>query len=584
MTGFKAAFNARDDLKKYGDNALLLFALQLRFQIENIDSVAVNSLTDGNDDKKCDLVYVDEDNGYIIVAQSYYSQNTAKLSAKANKASDLNTAASWLFNRSIDDLPERLKPAAVELRSALSANKISSVQFWYVHNLPESESVKDELKTVEATVKKLVESNFPDSEVTEIKAVEVGQRTLDEWYRSLTNPILVGNSFRVPIPYGGFKISGENWDSFVTTIPASWLYDVFSQHKDALFSSNIRGYLGSRKSKNNINNGIKQTVGQDPGHFWVFNNGLTVLVHDFKLLEDDSILFITGLSIVNGAQTTGAIGSLNTRPSQNAMVPARFVKCSDVKTVKGIIEYNNKQNPVEPADFRSGDPIQRRLCEEFKKIPSVTYLGGRRGGAEDVIRRQPNLLPSDTAAQVLAAFHQEPIIAYHEKSRIWIEDGLYSRFFSEQTHADHIVFAYSLLRAIENKKQELISKDGLTQNEQSQLEFLRYRGATLLLTAAIASCLETLLGRAITNLFDVSFGNATSPEEGEQYWKPIVELTIPFSSQLLPSIKKGLKNSENIKAAIKNFQDMVGSIVGSCRISGNIKVLDDFSSKVRLKR
>lgn len=583
-SSFKADFDARDDLKKYKNNALLLFALQLRFQIEDIDSVAINALTDGDDDKKCDLVYVDRDNGFIVVAQGYYSHDPTKPCAKANKASDLNIAASWLFNRSVEDLPPRLQPAAIELRSALSENKISSIQFWYVHNLPESENVSNELKTVEATVKTLVEREFPESEVSEIIAIEVGQKVLEEWYRSLTTPIFVSKTFEVPVPNGGFNISADDWEAFVTAIPARWLYDVFTKYKDDLFSSNIRGYLGSRKSKNNINNGIKQTVAQDPEHFWVFNNGLTVLVHDFRLSEDGQTLVIKGLSIVNGAQTTGAIGSLNTRPSEKAMVPARFVKCSTVKTVKGIIEYNNKQNPVEPADFRSSDPVQRRLCEEFKNIPDVTYNGGRRGGAEDVIRRQPSLLPSDTAAQVLAAFHQDPILAYNEKSRIWIEDGLYSRFFSEHTHADHIVFAYSLLRAIENKKQELISKDVLTQSEHEQLEFLRFRGATLLLTAAIASCLETFIGRAVINSFDASFGNQTSPAKGEQYWKPIVELTLPFSTQLLPAVKSGLKNSENVKTAIRNFQNMVQSMVGTLKVSGNAQILDDFSSKVIMRK
>jgi hypothetical protein len=39
---FQAAFDARSDLKKYKEDALALFALQLRFQIEDIDIVATN--------------------------------------------------------------------------------------------------------------------------------------------------------------------------------------------------------------------------------------------------------------------------------------------------------------------------------------------------------------------------------------------------------------------------------------------------------------------------------------------------------------------------------------------------------------
>jgi len=68
-----AAFAARDDLTAYGSNGLLLFTLQLRHGIQDVDSVAATALTDGSNDKKCDLVYVDRDNERVIVAQAYFS-------------------------------------------------------------------------------------------------------------------------------------------------------------------------------------------------------------------------------------------------------------------------------------------------------------------------------------------------------------------------------------------------------------------------------------------------------------------------------------------------------------------------------
>ena len=54
---YTADFQARSDLtEKYGNNALLLYALQLRFEISDVVSVASDALTDGGDDKKCDLI------------------------------------------------------------------------------------------------------------------------------------------------------------------------------------------------------------------------------------------------------------------------------------------------------------------------------------------------------------------------------------------------------------------------------------------------------------------------------------------------------------------------------------------------
>lgn len=559
---YQTALNARTDLAQYNHNAQLLFALQLRFQIDDIHGVATNALIDNGkvDDKKCDLIYVDTDAGYIIVAQGTISTKTTNPAAKANKAADLNTGASWLFSRPIEDLPECLQIAAKEARSALLDNKIRFIQFWYVHNLPESPNVSEELKTVEITVKNNIYTNFPTSEVDEISAIEVGQKTMEEWYQALETPILVTEEVEIPIT-GGYRISNSDWEAYVTSIPADWLYSAFKKHGINLFSANVRGYLGSIKKDSNINHGIKETAEKDPERFWVFNNGITALVHDFNLDEESDNqkkLVLQGISIVNGAQTTGAIGSLKTQPNSKAIVQARFVKCTSIDTIKHIIEYNNRQNPIEASDFRSNDPIQRRLVREFDKIPDAAYLGGRRGGDKDAISRPSNVLPSDTVAQSLAAFHQHPGVAYNQKTEIWISDSLYSRYFSEQTCAEHIVLTYSLLRGIEAKKNSLknLPKDSLTEAEREHLNFLQQRGSFLLLAAAIAKCLESFLNKAISNPFRVQFVDNTSQQAAQEYWKPIIEITINFCGQLVHAVEK-LNNNQEVTLAIKNFKSLV---------------------------
>lgn len=276
---YQSAFDARTDLKKYGKSSLALFALQLRFQLEDIDTVATTSLTDEatkGDDKKCDLIYVDKDTGYIVVIQAYMADNpNIKQAAPSNKASDLNTAAAWLFNASIDSLSVGLQSAAEEVRSALENNLISSIQFWYVHNCPESKNVKDEISMVEQTVNNALKNKFPKAEVESIIGLEVGQKTIEEWYKALEAPILVTEPFEIPISEG-YAMSGSDWEAFITSVPIRWLHGVFKDHSEKLFSANVRGYLGSRKSGSNINHGIKETASNDADHFWVFNNGITI--------------------------------------------------------------------------------------------------------------------------------------------------------------------------------------------------------------------------------------------------------------------------------------------------------------------
>lgn len=185
----------------------------------------------------------------------------------------------------------------------------------------------------------------------------------------------------------------------------------------------MRDYLGIIRTEQNINNGMKTTAQEEPDRFWIYNNGLTVLVNDYNVDRTHKPwrLTIEGLGIINGAQTTGSIGTLDDDRAESLsdmQVLVRFVRCNDNDVLSEIVRYNNTQNKVEAADFRSKDAIQERLREEFKSIPDADYLGGRRGGVRDAITRRKNLVPDRAVAQCLTAFHGRPNLAYNETRRI----------------------------------------------------------------------------------------------------------------------------------------------------------------------
>jgi hypothetical protein len=574
--GIMEAFKGRADLEAYGNNALLLFALELNFGIEDIHSVAAESITDGKDDKKCDLIYIDIDSKKALVAQSYYSASE-KSEAPANKASDLNTAAGCALSADIDTVPLRLKPAIQKLRDSISNGTIIDLQFWYVHNCNESENVKKELIVVNSTLHSAVASFFPDKIDSVLVSVkEVGIETLESWYQSQTMTILVSDDFDIEVP-GGYEVEEDKWKAFITSVPGSWLYDVFADHKDNIFSANVRGYLGSRKSDQNINNGIKTTAVSTPKFFFVCNNGLTILTNKFEYDKETSHLMLHGLSIVNGAQTTGALGSLGNRPSNELKVLCRFVCCSDQDVIKNIIIYNNCQNQIEASDFRSNDIIQKRLREEFDNIPSITYLGGRRGGFEDKIKRPPNFLPSGTAGQVLAAFHGDPVIAYNEKSKIWDNNAIYSMYFSEKTTAKHILFCYSLLKAILFLKAELQSKNesDLTEDDKIYTSFLRNRGSQYLLLSSISACMELILNKPISDRFRLSFSSNLSTEKAIELWIPIVKIAIAFVENLTTANAISLKNKDEVNSAIRLYKQLM-----SATKAVNSEVYSVFSANV----
>lgn len=226
MYNYISNYKGRTDLVDlYGDNSLLLYALQLRYDIEDIISVASEALTDGSDDKKCDLIYIDRDSGFAVVAQAYMKKNPTETDlAKVNKASDLNTAASWIFTRDINDIPDRIKDSVNELQEAIKDGDINTVYFWYVHNMNEKNNpeVQEELNTVQIAAQKLVNNLAGDNSV-KIVSLEVGNDTIERWYNSSSKRITIEEEIDVEGNGKAFEVKGGKWKSCVTAVKGSWI-------------------------------------------------------------------------------------------------------------------------------------------------------------------------------------------------------------------------------------------------------------------------------------------------------------------------------------------------------------------------
>ncbi|KQR32224.1 hypothetical protein ASF91_11685 [Rhizobium sp. Leaf155] len=564
-TGWQSAFNAMKVNYSLTDDAIGVFAINLRFNLDDTQSIASEAITGGGDDKKCDVLYVDKERQVAVIAQCYMAK-TPKQAAPANKASDLNTALTWLLSTDIEKLPDGLKGRADELRSAILAGELKQFYIWYVHNLPRSKNVQNELAAVESTARAALKA-YPSGPDINIFAEEICDAQLERLYIQAERTVVVTDEIVTNVP-DAIEINSSDWTSLVTTVKGTWLRELYNKYKTDLFSANLRGYLGSRESDSNINNGIKSTAQEQPRNFYVYNNGITALVLDYELgkrSKSGRKLKITGLSIVNGAQTTGSIANLPQNPSSDLQVSIRFVKAKKDSIVSNVVRFNNSQNKLQAADFRSTDQIQDRLRTEFEAIPDAEYEGGRRGGASDTIKRSKFTIPSYTVGQSLAAFHGDPVTAYDKKSELWTSEKNYRQIFTDRTTARHIVFCYSLLSAINGKKLALSQKQKadpsqLTAIENNSLAFLNKKGASYLLCHVISQCMETIISKPIPNKFDLSFSKNVSPAVAESYWTPIVDMMLSLSNQLDGAFSRSRISNESVAKAVPNFVGVVASI------------------------
>jgi len=301
----------------------------------------------------------------------------------------------------------------------------------------------------------------------------------------------------IKLPPGGYvEEIGTGWRAVLTSVPGEWIQRLHRQHGDRLFSANYRDYLGSTRRAGNINYEITQTAESEPGNFWIYNNGITALTYEIELLRTRKI---RGISIINGAQTTGALSDASTASAANAKVPIRFVECSSRELIDKIIRYNNTQNEIRPADRRSNDQVQRRLRQDFENY-HVPYIIRRSSP-----RMPANALSAAAVAAPLCAFHGEPQTAYRSAKDILLKDDVYNKYFPQHLSAEHVFLVRSLSSAIDRIKAELnakVSNTTATSLEERQYEALKYSGSKHFIFFLIGSLAEEIMKRRVADLFE----------------------------------------------------------------------------------
>ncbi|HZN70114.1 MAG TPA: AIPR family protein [Micromonosporaceae bacterium] len=587
---------ARTDLDQYGSNKRLLFAAELILQIDDIHAVAGTSLTDGSGDRSCDFVHIDRPRGLVVLAQAYNTDSPTRRSVPVGKVGDLYEAVQTVLGGTASGLPVSLGSAITDVHASINEGAVRKIEIWFVNNLDDQPQLRTQMREkldgLADAARSALTTKFPDVAADiDVEAVELSRPALAEWFRSYQTPILVTDTIAVPAT--DFMIErGPGWTAYLTSVPMEWLKQQFWAYGDRLFSGNVRGYLGKINAPGNINNGIRTTLREEPDNFWIYNNGVTALVNAVEVREygvgvehrnSAEDLVITGLSIVNGAQTTGALHqSAELGSIDPARVMIRFIECADPTVIGKIIRYNNRQNLTLPADFRSNDPVQRRLVGEFAEIGVSGYSGGRRGGAEDSIRRTAaDEVSATEAARAVVAFHGDPGTAYFEPGAVWARGDLYHHYFNEATTARHLLLCWGLARAIDERRQELRQQSDLSPSKQAQLEYLNRRGSTMLLIAAVAGCLDAVIDRCPTDRFRLRCGEKAGLADAVDLWRRVVAAVGPGLDRLSPVLvdARKLRRREEVDAVVKAFREVV-----SPWLSDNDDIRAVLAERVEVKR
>ena len=471
----------------FGRQSFLLYAMGLRLGTLDYENLRSESLLDGPDDKKVDFFRLDFDDGIATIAQSYYADDWDIPEPPANKASDLNAALAWLLESDLNSIPrDSVRAAAEQLRDSLRNGEITRLEIFYVHNLPHSINVDRELGTVQRSAQRLLEAySTGDGTPPECIARQADRDEVDRWRRTTHETVSVHDTITLNSLFPPQEIHSAEWQAAVAAVPASELVALRTKYSESLFSANVRDYLGSRQTARNINRQIEKTAIEQSRNFLVYNNGITVLTQGIRIENDKLIL--TGIAIINGAQTTGSLTqAVNRGDISGAAVLVRAIKCNDPTLVDEIIRYNNTQNPIKAWELRVIDPIQRRLKEEFERF-GLTYQLRRGSG-----RRRADDISYERLGPFLSAFYGDPIAAHKNRAELFESEAKYRKLFGDDSDIRNLAFVYRLGSAVARTKASLKTKvdnRAATEDEVAKYRYFRYGAFAFVL---IHVCAETV--------------------------------------------------------------------------------------------
>lgn len=410
--------------------AFPVWAMGLYLDNSDLLTLASENLTDSGDDKKIDFLRVDTDLRKVFIVQGYYTEKD-KDAPPSNKASDLNTAAAWFNCGDVSGLPSPLRELINDARQAIANNDVDTIELIYVHNCGESKEVAGELLVAEKQFEKAL-----SGQNVAVSHKQLGNQSLSSMYNNRESNIVVTELVECPFPKK-YEEKDVKWQSVVLTVTGQWLRQLYSKYKDDLFSANYRSYLGTGRGI--INSGIRNSATNYASDFWAYNNGITILTNKYESHKNKVVL--SGLSIINGAQTTGAIGSVPASINlEGVKILTRVIQCDDVELIGNIVKYNNTQNQITSWDKFSNNPFQEQIHIDL-------YALGHKYGFKRGFEYRTCELNIENLMQPLLAYIGKYKDANQSKKRVFESNSLYRDAF-ESVKGRHVLFVYCLNKCL----------------------------------------------------------------------------------------------------------------------------------------
>jgi hypothetical protein len=182
------------------------------------------------------------------------------------------------------------------------------------------------------------------------------------------------------LPCVHVRSEGSGYDYALTALPGEALRFIYERYGARLLEANVRSFLNVTGK---VNRGIRDTLTNAPERFMAYNNGIVIVADEaeFGSASDGSpgLLWLKGLQIVNGGQTTASLYFTRKRSPEidlrlvrvatKIILPRTKDALAENALVADISKYSNSQNSVRSSDLSANKPYQ----VELERLSTTVY-------------------------------------------------------------------------------------------------------------------------------------------------------------------------------------------------------------------
>ncbi|OGX12810.1 MAG: hypothetical protein A2351_00015 [Omnitrophica bacterium RIFOXYB12_FULL_50_7] len=332
------------------------------------------------EDAECCYICKTTGKGNVKANGYYYDENTNQLTLLLSLMSDTNSKVPTPSEiAQLSKQPVRLFWLAITDEGIYKDLEPSSSEFSMMQRIYQ---LKEEIKSVRILI--LIEGIVDGMDkLNKIKAVKEDRikfkfdiYDLRRLYRVTASDerfediqIDLATQFGTSLKCIHEKSINDSYETYITVFPAKILNDIYDDYGDQLLELNVRSYL---QAKTKVNKGIRNTLNEHPEWFLAYNNGITIVAtkvatsnnHDGNL----QLTSITGMQIVNGAQTVASIHraiTVDNIPNISGVNVLAKITTVDPKLLNMVVPnislYSNSQNKISEADFTSNHPFHIKI-------------------------------------------------------------------------------------------------------------------------------------------------------------------------------------------------------------------------------